>query len=169
LPIFLVVFRVSIFEFRISGALDAPLPDGLSFGPGSDMKGERPKCGLLIENREGKVLLQLRDNDPAIRYPNMWGTFGGQVEEGETPEEAIVRELDEELGYRLSSAEYFGNFPLDGYDIYMYRKIDLALALEDLTVMEGQEGRFFSLEEVKTIDCAANCREIVIAYYQMFH
>jgi 8-oxo-dGTP diphosphatase len=133
------------------------------------MNGERPKCGLLIENKEGKVLLQLRDDDPAIRYPNLWGTFGGQVEEGETPEEAIVRELDEELGYRLSGPEYFGNFPLDGYDIHMYRKIDHDLALDTLTVREGQEGRFFSLDEVKDIDCAANCNEIVIAYFRIFH
>ena len=133
------------------------------------MNNERPKCGLLIENIEGKVLLQLRDNNPHIRYPNLWGTFGGQIEDGETPEEAIVRELSEELGYELSAPEYFGNFPLDGYDIHMYRIIDHSLALDTLTVKEGQEGRFFSLEEVKDIECAANCKEIVITYFQMFH
>jgi 8-oxo-dGTP diphosphatase len=133
------------------------------------MNNERPKCGLLIENKEGKVLLQLRDDNPTIRYPNLWGTFGGQIEEGETPEEAIVRELSEELGYELSDPEYFGNFPLDGYDIHMFRIIDYSLALDSLTIKEGQEGRFLSLEEVKEIDCAANCKEIVIAYFQMFH
>jgi len=133
------------------------------------MNNEQPKCGLLIENREGKVLLQLRDDNPTIRYPNLWGTFGGQIEEGETPEEAIVRELGEELGYELSDPEYFGNFPLDGYDIHMFRIIDYSLALDSLTVKEGQEGRYFSLEEVKEIECAANCKEIVIAYFQMFH
>jgi len=134
-----------------------------------DAHDEQPKCGLLIENREGKVLLQLRDNNPDIRYPNLWGTFGGQIEDGETPEEAIVRELDEELGYRLSNPEYFGNFRLNGCDIHMYRIIDHNPALDTLTVREGQEGRFFSLEEVKGIECAANCKEIVIAYFQKFH
>jgi 8-oxo-dGTP diphosphatase len=134
-----------------------------------DANNEQPKCGLLIENKEGQVLLQLRDNDPDIRYPNLWGTFGGQVEAGETPEEAIVRELEEELDYELSNPEYFGNFPLDGCDIYMYRIIDHSLAEDTLNVKEGQKGKFFSLEEVKSVDCAANCKEIVIAYFQMFH
>jgi hypothetical protein len=51
----------------------------------------------------------------------------------------------------------------------MYRKVDHSLVLDTLTVKEGQEGRFFSLGEVKNVECAANCKEIVIAYYQMFH
>jgi len=130
---------------------------------------ERPQCGLLIENREGKVLLQLRDNKPDIPYPDCWGTFGGQIEEGETPEEAIKREIMEELGYELSNPEYFGNFPFDGYNIYMYRIIDHDFIIENLTVNEGQRGKFFSFKEVPGIKCAANCKEIVIAYFKMFH
>jgi 8-oxo-dGTP diphosphatase len=130
---------------------------------------DRPQCGLLIENKEGKVLLQLRDDKPDIPYPNCWGTFGGQIEENETPEEAIVREIMEELEYKLSSQEYFGNFPFDGYDIYMYKIIDHNLTLDDITVKEGQKGGFFSLEDIQDADCATNCKEIVIAYFKMFH
>jgi 8-oxo-dGTP pyrophosphatase MutT (NUDIX family) len=87
----------------------------------------------------------------------------------ETPDRAIAREIKEELEYELSDPEYFGNFPFDGYDIYMYRIVDHNLALENLTVKEGRKGRFFSLEEVKEVACAFNCREIVIAYFNMFH
>ena len=130
---------------------------------------DRPQCGLLIENREGKVLLQLRDNIPVIPWPDCWGTFGGQIEEGETPEEAIRREIREELMYELHDPEYFGNFPYDGYDIFMYRKIVPDLTVADVTVREGQRAQFFSLEEAKDAPCAANCKEIVIAYYEMFH
>jgi 8-oxo-dGTP pyrophosphatase MutT (NUDIX family) len=130
---------------------------------------ERPQCGLLIESKEGRVLLQLRDDKPGIPYPNCWGTFGGQIEENETPEEAIEREIMEELEYKLSNPEYFGNFPFDGYNIYMYRIIDRDLTLDNITVKEGQGGRFFSLEEIRNADCAANCKDIVIAYFKMFH
>ncbi len=130
---------------------------------------DRPQCGLLIENREGKVLLQLRDNIPDIPWPGMWGTFGGQVEKGESSLEAIVRELREELAYDLHDPEYFGNFPYDGYDIFMYRKIVPDITLDDVTVCEGERAAFFSLEEIKGTECAANCKEIILAYYEMFH
>jgi len=129
----------------------------------------RPQCGLLIENSEGKVLLQLRDDNPQIPYPGCWGTFGGQIEGEETPEEGIKREIWEELEYDLSHPEYFGNFPFEGYNIYMYRIVDRNLTLDNITVREGQKGGFFSLEEIRHVDCAANCREIVTAYFTIFH
>jgi 8-oxo-dGTP diphosphatase len=129
----------------------------------------RPQCGLLIENGEGKVLLQLRDDIPHIPWPNTWGTFGGQIEEGETPEDAMKREIREELMYELHDPEPFGNFPYDGYDIYMYRKLAPDFAIGDVTVCEGQGAAFLSLREVEEAECAANCKEIVIAYYRMFH
>lgn len=133
------------------------------------MRKNRPQCGLLIENAEGKVLLQLRDDKPDIPYPNCWGTFGGQVEVVETPEEAIRREVREELEYEISRPEYFGNFPFDGYNIYMYRVADPDITLETVKVREGQCGGFFSLNEVRDIPCAFNCRDIVIAYFAMYH
>ena len=133
------------------------------------MKKTRPQCGLIIENGEGEVLLQLRDNIPVIPWPDCWGTFGGQVEEGETPLEAMRREIREELDLEIPDPEYFGNFPYDGYDIYMYRLVAPDFKLEDVTVLEGQRAAFLSLEEVVESPCAANCKEIVVAYYQMFH
>lgn len=51
---------------------------------------------LLIDAR-GWVLLQLRDAYGT--YPHHWGTVGGQVEPGETPQQAARRELAEETGY----------------------------------------------------------------------
>ena len=129
----------------------------------------RPQCGLLIENSEQQVLLQLRDDIPDIPWPGTWGTFGGQVEDGETPLEAIEREIREELSYDIPEPEYFGDFPYDGYDIYMYRLLIPGLTLDDVTVLEGQRAAFMSLAEVLGAECAANCKEIVVAYYGIFH
>ena len=39
----------------------------------------------------------LRDNIPTIAYPNTWNTPGVGIENGESPREAIVRELQEEI------------------------------------------------------------------------
>jgi 8-oxo-dGTP diphosphatase len=134
------------------------------------MSKSRPQCGLILENSEGKVLLQLRDDKKTIPYPNSLGTFGGQVEEGESPEEAIEREVREEIGYELSGYEYIGNYPFDGYEIHMYRKVDPEVKLSDLKVREGQCGIFVSVDDVRegTLRFAFNCRSIVADYFDKF-
>jgi (d)CTP diphosphatase len=51
--------------------------------------------GALVE-RAGLLLLARRG--PAERHPGLWELPGGKVEPGETPPEALRRELSEELG-----------------------------------------------------------------------
>ena len=49
----------------------------------------------LIE-RAGRVLMSRRRPDQSL--PNCWEFPGGKVEPGESPEVALAREIDEELG-----------------------------------------------------------------------
>ena len=128
-----------------------------------------PLCGLLIENGRGEVLLQLRDNKPSIPYPNCWGTFGGQIEEGELPEAAIMREIEEELGYRPNRPEQYGVFHCDGYDVFMFRCVDTELRLDGLKVQEGQRASFFSYADLDSAQFAFNCKDIVQDYFKRFH
>lgn len=65
------------------------------------MKENRNYVGIMIEDEENRVLFQLRDNKPNIPHPNKWSLFGGGIEQGERPEEAILREIHEELNVRL--------------------------------------------------------------------
>lgn len=62
---------------------------------------QRQVVGALIYNRQGEVLLQQRDDKPDLPYPGHWTFFGGAVEPGESPDEAIARELWEELELHL--------------------------------------------------------------------
>lgn len=52
----------------------------------------------MLYDRDGKVLLQHRSKN-AKRLPDYWGAFGGGIEEGETPEDGLRRELLEEIEY----------------------------------------------------------------------
>ncbi|AGI47512.1 hypothetical protein TALC_00512 [Thermoplasmatales archaeon BRNA1] len=54
----------------------------------------------LVHN--GKVLL-LRRPDDARSFPGKWSLVSGHIEEGETPEEAARREIEEETGVKVSS------------------------------------------------------------------
>ena len=132
------------------------------------MRKTKSQCGLILDNGSGKILLQLRDNKSTIQYPNSWGTFGGQIEDGETPEQAIIREIKEEIDYNLTSPEYFDNYPFDGYNIYMFRKLDTTVNINDIKVTEGQKGEFLSIEQIRKNMCAFNCLEIVESYFKKF-
>jgi len=54
--------------------------------------------------REGRVLLGHRTS--AVRFARMWDAFGGHLEPGETPQEALRRELEEELGIGVKRADF---------------------------------------------------------------
>jgi len=63
------------------------------------MSSQLVHVAIAILYRQGLFLLQLRDNIPGILYPGHWGLFGGHLEPGETPDDAVERELMEEICY----------------------------------------------------------------------
>ena len=44
-------------------------------------------AGVILLDGHGRVLMQLRDDDPTIMFPGHWGITGGAGHPGETPEE----------------------------------------------------------------------------------
>ena len=97
---------------------------------------------VLLFDRHNRLLIYLRDNKPEIPFPNHWDFFGGHVEVGETPEQALVREVMEELGVNLPGWDFFRRYECLSGDAYpntkyIYRaRIDRTA--EELTLYEGQ-------------------------------
>jgi 8-oxo-dGTP pyrophosphatase MutT (NUDIX family) len=52
---------------------------------------------LLVSQKTGRIGLPMRSH--RVSSPSTWGTVGGAVEEGQTPEESARREVAEETGY----------------------------------------------------------------------
>ncbi|UQD51180.1 8-oxo-dGTP diphosphatase MutT [Bacillus methanolicus] len=59
--------------------------------------------GAVIYNEQHEILCALRS--PKMSLPHVWEFPGGKMEEGETPEEALVREIHEELGCTIQVHE----------------------------------------------------------------
>ena len=58
------------------------------------------KAALL--NR-GRLLTYLRDDRPGLRWSGMWDLPGGGREGVESPEQCLLREVEEEFGLRLTA------------------------------------------------------------------
>lgn len=54
---------------------------------------------ILFHDGEGNVLLQ--DRREISKHGEEYGFFGGKIEEGETPEQALKREMREELNLEI--------------------------------------------------------------------
>lgn len=64
------------------------------------------KVTAAILIRDGNVLIAKRK--PGKRLASFWEFPGGKIEEGETPEECLKREMKEELGIDINVGQYFG-------------------------------------------------------------
>ena len=122
-------------------------------------------CSAVIDNGSGKILLQLRDDKSGIDYPGTWSTFGGHLDEGETPLESLKRELLEEIEYEVSDAEYLG--VVSGY-IHVFRIIDTALDASKLVVHEGQMAKFFGVDDLPHIPLHGGVRDMFYEYFRRY-
>ncbi|MDR0386203.1 MAG: NUDIX domain-containing protein [Prevotellaceae bacterium] len=82
----------------------------------------------LIRNDEGQMLFTRRKNDPAAGKLDLPGGF---VNLGECAEDAVKREIREELGLELTGVRYFTSMPNRYlYDGTVYFTLDLVFVCE---------------------------------------
>lgn len=106
-------------------------------------------------NGKPYLFVQKRTKDAPFA-PDMFGIFGGQIEEGESPEVGLMREVAEELAYRPVDVKFFRSYELAGnFQQYVFLcEVDDRFEAE-ITVLEGEYGKFFDepgLEAEKVID-----------------
>ena len=119
---------------------------------------------ILFENDYRKILLLLRDDKPSIPYPNRWDIPGGVVEQGESPEEAIIREMKEEIELDLKDFRVFKVFPWeDRRETVFFKKLNLDIRATHLH--EGQRIRWFTKNELLSMSLAFNDNAIIREYY----
>lgn len=68
-----------------------------------DLDGYRPNVGIILSNDRGRLLWARRIGQDAWQFPQ------GGIRHEESPEEALYRELNEELGLLPEHVEVMGN------------------------------------------------------------
>lgn len=71
-----------------------------------------PTASAIIENEKEEVLLVTRRYPPKVGF---WDLPGGFIEPRETFEQAVVREVQEELGVTVKPLKLIGNY-IDSYE-----------------------------------------------------
>ncbi|MCD4760645.1 NUDIX domain-containing protein [bacterium] len=115
---------------------------------------------IIFQNDQGEILLFLRDDKPDIPDPNKWDLFGGFGEEGETPEQTIVREMKEEIEIDLEDFKLFKTFKHPNKEqTVFYKKLNIDPSETPLN--EGQKMKYFSEDEILEMDLANIANQIL--------
>ncbi|WP_313236624.1 (deoxy)nucleoside triphosphate pyrophosphohydrolase [Sporosarcina ureae] len=109
--------------------------------------------GAVIENEKGEVLAALRS--PMMTLPNYWEFPGGKIETGETHQEALRREIQEELGCTITVGEAVED------TTYEYEKVIVRLETFMAKIVKGKpvvtehaELRWIAKDQLHTLDWA---------------
>ena len=114
------------------------------------LKGTR---AVIIRNAEVFWARDLKENF----FYGLWCTFGGAVEPGETPEQALKRELKEELGIDITEPEFLTVIETvaeddPGETVQLHYFLVRRWKGEIVNKSEHSEIRWFSMEELENLD-----------------
>lgn len=114
---------------------------------------------VLIRNRKGEYLIQKRAATKK-QAPNKWGMTAGHVDAGENFEEAMIREIREELGIEVALEELtplatfketFENETTTNNNYTRYYFYETNRKIEDYTICleELSELKYITIEEME--------------------
>lgn len=107
--------------------------------------------GAMLQNDEGRYLITQRP--PTASLPLLWEFPGGRVEEGETDEQALAREIREEMGVEVRVLEQalhtHHDYPSYDIDFRVFR-CQLASPASAIRHLRVHDHRWVTLEEMSS-------------------
>ena len=111
-----------------------------------------PVVHLHVLDRLGRIYLQKRSMNKKCQ-PGKWDTaVGGHIDYGETVQEALMRETQEELGFNrfnpIAIKNYVFEFGSDREMVFVFAAVGNAFPIRP-NPEEIEEGRFWTPEEIE--------------------
>lgn len=125
---------------------------------------------VWIVDDNGNILIQQR-LATAHKFPNMWSNTGGAVDAGESSLKAVIRELDEELGIKVTpdDLELIASYKRikDYADVWVLRK---NINIDDLMLQkdEVQAVKWVSLQEFENMIDNGTAIKSSFDYYLLY-
>ena len=108
------------------------------------------EVAAAIIQKEDKIFATRRGYG---KFKGMWEFPGGKVEPGETPEEAVVREIREELETEILVGRCFAEVDYDYPDFHLHMKCYLCTVKSgDLKLIEHSEARWLTRESLESVE-----------------
>jgi 8-oxo-dGTP diphosphatase len=115
--------------------------------------------GLLF-NGSGRILIAKRK--PEKRYGGFWEFPGGKVEAGETFEQALIREIKEELGAPVRINRVYPGYLFSHRNLRAeFIPVSGTIRPGDITLMEHDAFTFITLTEIDRYELSPYDREAV--------
>jgi isopentenyldiphosphate isomerase len=110
-----------------------------------------PVVHLHLFNSSGKLFLQKRAKNKDI-HPGKWDTsVGGHIGLGEKIEDALSREVKEEVGLKIPDPQFIARYVWESSREreLVFSFIARSNKIPDIDLNEIDEGRFWSVEEIR--------------------
>jgi 8-oxo-dGTP pyrophosphatase MutT (NUDIX family) len=118
------------------------------------MKNKKEVSSYVPYRKKGdsyEYYVQKRTADAKLN-PGHIGLFGGHAENAETPEEALMREIQEELAYVPQKPVYFSRYEMAERVLHVFIE-DVGPAFESqVQISESESARFMTLEEFSNVE-----------------
>ncbi len=115
-------------------------------------------AGAVIVDDDGRIFIQRRSKDRKL-FPDTWDIVGGHLEQGETLEDALHREVREETGWSVSiilgelgEHTYTGDDGLDRVETDYLVRVDGDLSRPRLEAGKHTEFRWIGPDDVAVLD-----------------
>jgi 8-oxo-dGTP diphosphatase len=121
------------------------------------------KAAMLLIVTHGGLLLHHRDDKPGIANPDCWAGFGGAVEEGESVEQALHREVLEETGLEIEGATFLTSeldHEGDGRDVSLFYVVG-DYRPEDIDLREGAGVAVHPIEDLAALKMSPFVRRAI--------